>query len=443
MPRFLPFNGLVCHPAKGEDAAELVTPQFDELQMIRRQELAARSRHNFVRFESARDLPGEHPGEDRHQRAAGSLEEARQTGRIRKQEPAYYLMEISSGGASVRGFAGMFELTEHARPSSFESVAPDAVADRARQLGSLGIQTAPISLGYRTTASGAHHLESIAQRVMRAKPLIAFADGETRHKLWRIDRDAFQLEPLLSKKSTVLLDGAARFTAALDHAERARQADPTPSPFRAYNFALAWMIDIDRNPVEFNPRHRAIVAGAIPHMDGATLLTRLEDFFEIERYKLTSPGAKEAELVNLLDEMDCIGKLNHSYGFYIGDKAYYLMYLRDADSYERMTQVRHSRRWKRLDISVLHSIVFDGILETETTPDKISAPLSAHQAVSLVDDGFADAAFLLNRPVTDHLVDIAEASEPIPPASVLLARRPLVGPLMADIGNGEYVGEDA
>ncbi len=443
MPRFLPFNALVCHPAKNEETSDLITPQFDELQMRKRQELAARSRYNFVRFESARDLPGEHPGEDRHERAATSLAEARETGRIKKQEPGYYFMEITSGGQCMSGFVGMFELLEHAKPASFESNAPDAVADRTRQLGSLGIQTAPVTLGYRTTASGAHQLESIAQRVMRHKPLLAFTAGDVRYKLWRIDRDAYQLEPLLAKRSTIILDGTARYAAAADHAAAARKADRAPSPFRAYNFVLAWMIDLDRNPVEFQPRHRAVLAGTIPHIDGSKLLTKLEDYFEIERYKLTSPGSKEAELVNLLDEMDCIGKLNHSYGLYIGDKAYYLLYLRDADSYERLTKVQHSRRWKRLDISVLHSIVFDGILETDAAADKVSAPLSAPQAVSLVDDGFADASFLLNRPVTDHLIDIAEASEPIPPASVLLSRRPLVGPLMAEIGNGEYVGEDA
>lgn len=440
MPRFLPFQALLGHSNKGEELSDLVCPQFDELETPRRQELASKHRHNFIRFESRRLLPGEAPDHDRSARASGAYIEALSSNHIKRHGSNYYYMEVSNGDQKMTGFVGMFENAGKHRPSVFQTPLKDEIEDRLSQLSHLKLQTAPMTLGYRTTASGAHQLESIAHRASHHKPLLSFSVGPLKYRLWSVD-SSVQLEPLLSKKSTVILDGAARLEASFAYQSLNKAIDKAPSPFRAYNFTMAWMVDMERNPVSFIPRHRAVMTGGIA--DKQKFLADLEDYFEIERYKLNTPGAKEAELTNLLDEMDCIGKLNHSYGLYIGDRALYLMYLRDADSYERLANIRKSRRWKRIDISILHSIIFDEMLSIIPEPNRVAAPMTAHQAIALVDDGFADAAFLLNGPPPDHLVDIAESAEPLPPRSALLAQRPLVGPIMASVSVDDYVGEGA
>jgi uncharacterized protein (DUF1015 family) len=448
MPRFLPFRAMLGHAAPGENLADLITPQFDELVLRTRQERAAAHRLNFVRFESGRALPGERPGA-LDARQANVLKEVVQGGLIRPaSDVSFWLMEITaSDGSAMRGFVGMLELIDRNAPCIYEIPLPDEVEDRKTQLESLHLQTAPVTIGYRTGESGAHQVAELMDRIMREKPEVDFQGlYGYRHRLWPVDADETELEPLLSRREMVILDGTARYQAARDLARRMREADRSPSPFQSYNFILTWMVDFEREPVEFLSRHKAIRTGEIPHTDGAELLAKLEDHFEIERYKLTAPGAKEAELVNLIDEMDCIGRLNHCYGLYIGDKAYYLLYLRDADSYERLSGVEHSRRWKRLDISILHSLVFDGILGMDSTRpsdlEKLATRLSPARAVSLVDDGFASAVFLVNNPLPSHIMEIAEAGEPIPAHSVLLRRRPVVGPIMAAIAANEFVGDD-
>jgi uncharacterized protein (DUF1015 family) len=448
MPRFLPFRAMLGHAAPGEKLADLVTPQFDELVPRTRQERAAAHRLNFIRFESGRTLPGERPGAvDGRQTAV--LKEIIQGGLIRgASDVCFWLMEITADdGSSMRGFVGMLELIDRNAPCVYENPLPDEIEDRRIQLESLRLQTAPVTIGYRTGDSGAHQVSEMMDRIAARRPEVDFQGlYGYRHRLWPVDPDVFELEPLMARREMVILDGAARYHAARDFARRTRAADRSPSPFQSYNFILSWMVDFEREPVEFLAQHKAIRAGEIPHTDGAELLAKLEDHFEIERYKLTAPGAKEAELVNLVDEMDCIGRLNHCYGLYVGDKAYYLLYLRDADSYERLVGVEHSRRWKRLDVSILHSLVFDGILGMDSSKpaelEKLTTRLSPSRAVSLVDDGFASAVFLLNNPMPAHIIEIAEAGEPIPARSVLLRRRPLVGPIMAAIATDEFVGDD-
>ncbi len=448
MPRFLPFRAVFPIPVAGDSIADLCTPQFDELDLAMRQERAAKHRHNFVRFESGRNLPSDRPNADLYARAAAALQET-WADKMLGEDPkaAYYLMEIATASGATRGFVGMLELHSIIQHCPTELHTEDDVADRLWQLQTLELQTAPVTLGYRAAEETGHQLDGIEQAVMKQRPVQQFTTSDgMKVTLWRVDPSVHELEPLLSRKKTIILDGVARLEAARKFAARAAKSDPAPSPFATYNFVLAWMIDIDHEPIEFRPWHRALRAGSVPGIDGQELLARLEDFFEIERYQLKTPGAKEAELVNLLDEMEFIGRLNHSFGLYVGDRAYYLMYLRDADAYERMLKIPHSRRWKRLDIAVLHGIVFEDTLGIGWTApqdlEKVITPLVPKDGVSLVDEGFADAVLLLNPPQPAHILEIAEAGEPLPPRSALLERRPLVGPLMVSVGPHRSVGDD-
>lgn len=434
MPRFLSFSPFLPRASKGENISDLISPQFEELSTRKRQELAARHRLNFVRLETVRPVPGNSADKE-------AVLDSTKLDYLRRHPSAYWLLEIAQGEQAVRGFVGMLELERRALPRPFQPAPEEEISDRLNQLTHLRIQTAPVALGYRCSPSAAHQLEMIATRATAHAPVLQFItpDG-ARHRLWSVDAKA-QLEPLLARRDTVILDGAARFEAAMRYQTASAAGEKAPSPFRAYNFTAAWMIDLDRNPIEFLPRHRVLHSGTIRNRED--FVEKLEDYFEIERYQLNTPGAKEAELVNLRDEMECIGRLNHCYGLYIGDRSLYLLYLRDADSYEKLAAVRHSRRWKRVDVSILHAIVFDEILKIDPTPSKVSTPLSDQHAISLVDDGFADAAFLLNGPVSDHLIDIAEASELLPPRSTLLSSRPVVGSIMASFSKTDYVGEDS
>lgn len=448
MPRFLPFRAVYPTPGRAESIADLCTPQFDELDLATRQERAAKHRHNFVRFESGRNLPSDRPNADLYARAAAALQES-WTNKVLSEDPkaAYYLMEIADGKAATRGFVGMLELHSVVQHAPTELHVEDDVSDRLWQLQTLELQTAPVTLGYRAGVKTAHQIEGIEHAVMKQKPVQELTLGAGgKLTIWRVDPAVHELEPLLSNKRGIILDGAARFEAARKFASRAARTDPAPSPFATYNFVLAWMVDIDHEPISFRSWHRAVRSGAIAGVDGQELLARLEEFFEIERYMLKTPGAKEAELVNLLDEMEFIGRLNHCFGLYVGDRAYYMMYLRDADAYERMLEIPHSRRWKRLDVAVLHGIVFNDILGVGWTAphdlEKLIVTLSPRSAVSLVDEGFADAAILLNAPIASHIFEIAEAGEPLPPRSAIIERRPFVGPIMVNIGPHRAVGDD-
>ncbi|PIU47745.1 MAG: hypothetical protein COS94_05720 [Candidatus Hydrogenedentes bacterium CG07_land_8_20_14_0_80_42_17] len=446
MPRFLPVTSYVSLPKKVDEISNIVTPPFDDLHLALRQERASKSINNFVRFESSRELPGEKFDDDLDVRAKNTLDNFLKEKIISIVDSTYYLLEIVCDGKTVTGFMGMLELNTPNKPDIFEFTDDAIVNDRLQQLESLQIQTAPITIGYRTDEQSAEIIDDTIARIRKNKPIYEFEyPAGSSNTIWKVPRNE-AIEPLLSKKKMTLLDGTGRYLAAVKHSNKIKKENKNISQFDSTNFIFAWMIDIEHSQFSFKARHWSLKSGIAPGIDGQNLLIKLEDFFEIERYKFLKPGSKDAELINLLDEIEYVGKLNHTYGLYVGDKAYYAMYLKNAESYERLSNVKKSRRWKRLDYCVLNSIVFDGILgigwNKPENLEKFSMSISPQRAVSLVDEGFADATFLLNDPLPEHIIEIAESGETISSKCIYLTPKPLVGPILARIAPNTLVEDN-
>lgn len=445
MRRFFPFAPLL-PSADAKELPLLFSPSLDELILPLRQELCARHRNNFVRFSSFRPLTTQHIPEDAVERVRSAYEDCVEAGIIKAEnKPGFFLLEISANGASTTGFVGMFALDSSPPPKSYETALDIDVRDRISQLEHLKVHTAPVTMGYVPNNGEQEAIDHISEKIKDQKPLIEFTTPEgATHRIWRVNENIHEVESIISHRRLVIIDGEDRWRAAQLYAQQAREKDSAPSPLRAYNYVLSWMVPFSSESVNFRAVHRAVRTAASP-MEPDTLLEHLEDYFEIERYQLKQPGAKDAELTNLLDEMDLIGRLQHAYGLYIGDKAYYLLYLRDADAYESLVQSRHSRRWKRLDINILQTLVFENVLNLKLTPSddlsKMAPTVNARYGVTLVDEEYAKALFMVNPPTPELLLDIAEAGEELPPRSLLLERRPLVGPIMASIGNHDYVSD--
>ena len=135
---------------------------------------------------------------------------------VAEESAALYLYRLRMGAHRQTGVAACFEVDEYERDliRKHERTRKDKEDDRTRHILSLGAQTGPAFLLYRTLAS----VEAISERVARdGHPLFEFAapDG-VEHTVWRLDpadRDAmvaaFALVPAL-----YIADGHHRAAAA-------------------------------------------------------------------------------------------------------------------------------------------------------------------------------------------------------------------------------------
>jgi uncharacterized protein (DUF1015 family) len=127
-------------------------------------------------------------------------------------------------------------------------------------------------------------------------------------------------------------------------------------------------------------------------------------------------------LSELLERMEK-QKKRHSFGLYIkGEKIFHMLSLAREETVDDLVGPGHSKDWKRLDVTILHKILFEKILgivpEQAEKEGAIRYVRGAAEAVHQVDTGKCELAFLLNPISAEQMERIAQAGERMPEKSV-------------------------
>jgi uncharacterized protein (DUF1015 family) len=98
-----------------------------------------------------------------------------------------------------------------------------------------------------------------------------------------------------------------------------------------------------------------------------------------------------------------------------------------------MLPVEHSEPWRELDVSVLHEIILKGIMGI-TSPslerDCLDYTRDALEAISRVDSGEYQLAFLINPMPVSCVMAVADAGDRMPPKSTHFYPKPPTGLVM-------------
>jgi uncharacterized protein (DUF1015 family) len=87
-----PFRGIHYDQSVINDLSAVICPPFDTITPQLQEELYSRNQYNFVRLESAHDLPQDSDADNRYTRSASTLERWLSEGILRVDpEPAIYL----------------------------------------------------------------------------------------------------------------------------------------------------------------------------------------------------------------------------------------------------------------------------------------------------------------------------------------------------------------
>jgi len=158
----------------------------------------------------------------------------------------------------------------------------------------------------------------------------------------------------------------------------------------------------------------------MPDTDNDSLIKNLEKYFDIEKY----------DDLNALTE--CMKKnidTNNVFGFLNGNK---YLFLKPKDNNALVSLIRDEKaeEWKKLDVSVLHSAVFDTILSVDDAEGNITYVKKPEEAEALVKAGSHQAAFLLNPTRVEQLKSVAELGVMMPQKSTYFYPKLLSGPVM-------------
>ncbi len=395
----------------------MICPPYDIISAEQRARLAARDPRNAVHVElpaSASDTP---PGEAAY-RAAGELFARWQgDGTLRREErPLIYVYEqryrLDDGSAGrCRGFFCGLRLEQPGRdagvrPHEHTLAAPKE--DRYRLLRAVRANLSPVLLLYQHAAGDVPPAQLLDRLTDRPAEREATADDGIVHRLWTADpalsAEAAQLLAAAASGPLTIADGHHRYQTALRFRDETAVASRAEDA--AADFVLALLYEAASGGLRIAPTHRLISGVG----DTESLFAALGELLAVEHH------ARPANVLNAIR--------NGGIGIWTRHGG-----ARLAVPGER-GRATLSAGERELDVSVL-ARALPRLLGVTTDELERRGVLwytrAADEAVHSVDDGTADAAFLLNPTPIESVLSHAARGEVMPPKSTYFEPKAATG----------------
>ena len=417
MAEIAPFNGIHYNTEKIGALEPVIGPPYDVISPDEQSALYQASPYNFVRIMLNRTEEGDNDTENPYSRAAATLNDWLASGILTEDtEPALYVYRQEfTNPADGRRYSrtGLFCALK-LEPYSAGVVLPHeetrtkAKADRLNLMRSTQSNPEPI-FGLYEDAEGLL-LRALNQAVESTNPFLsATVDGDD-HKVWRIgEAEAVaSVQRFFKDRQVWIADGHHRYETGLTYRDERRAEDSSEPGSQDYDYLLIVLTAFTDPGIVVLPTHRLVKSVSPDRMDQLQL--QLERYFNIE------PVTEEALAVKMKANPD---QGDHRFGVVTADGTWVLT-LRDVTVMDAAVE-DHSPAWKRLDVSILQTLILDRSLgipaaTLATTPD-IGYTRDWDEAFEKVKSGEYQIALLLNDPSSDEVRRVAAVGDKMPPKS--------------------------
>jgi uncharacterized protein (DUF1015 family) len=418
--RIEPFRALMYDRKVAGDPARLVAPPYDLIGAARQHQLYERSPYNVVRLEFGRDA-------DRYGAAEKTLTEWLAAHVLeRSPHPAIYhyrqTFDLEGRLLHRTGFVARVRLEEfdRGRILPHERTFPAAKEDRLRLLTALQVNTSSIFGLY----SGAHpELERLRERVAARAPLIDLVDDlGIRNELRPIEAadEIAVVQRELESPWILIADGHHRYETALNY-RRARRHENASNEPQPYDYTMMTLVACDDPGLVILPTHR--VVKSLPADAIASFTQRAGEVFEIVEI------AHRDEFRKRLDDSGT-GAIGVTLK---GSPNYWILRLR-SDTAMKAAMPDAPPEVRRLDVSILHALVFDRIFglgaDEIRKGGNIEYTIEIGGALGAVAQGHADGAFLMNPPTIQDVERVSDAGATMPEKSTYFHPKLLTGLVM-------------
>ncbi len=434
-----PFRGIRYDPAK-VNIGDVITPPYDIISPEQRDAFYEKSPYSAIRLILNRDEPGD-TWVEKYERSRRALEEWLSTGvLIQDEKPAFYVYEQEFTWDGKRhsrmGFVGRGRLYEYEEGVvvPHERTLSRAKEDRLNLLRATGTHFGLIFMLYNDeslTVDGV--LKEFASS--RGPDYEAVDVFGVTNRVWVLQDEPLieEIRGVMADKKLYIADGHHRYETSLAYRNEMREKHGEGP----WDYTMMMFVNMKNPGLFILPTHRWVYN--LPYADIDIMLDECMEFFEVHPLDMDHDGAY-AELVKR-------GKHN----FLVYDARYHILHLRDDKKDEALEHVggpERSRAWKELDVSILHSLLFERYLgiTQENIQDHVKYTRDRHEAIKKVDDGTYEAAFLMNPPTMDEFLAVASAGDRMPQKSTYFYPKLVTGFVFYRVyegpfdGNGERTG---
>ena len=412
MAHIIPFRGVRYDPSHAGEASDLVTQPYDRIGEEEQKVYYERSPYNIVRIIRGVRKPGDN-GENAYTRAASYLQQWLDEGiLVRDETPSVYVyhQEYTFAGERLtrKGFIALGKL-EPERVHAHEKTLKGPKEDRLRLLRATEGNFGHIFMLYSDPQRVAD--AALEKAIAGITPtIVAKDDFENRHLVWQItDPDVIStVREAVLDKDLYIADGHHRYETAVNFMRECEQKGWRSAEPESFDARMMTLFNIDEPGMTIRPIHR--LAHALPDYDPQVFLERAEEDFEVQPY-------------SSLSEMErgvAAGRDHHTFGFYSGG-VYASLTLRDEGIMERLVTGDWSHDWKRLDVSILHTVILDRLLGIDAQAleeqKNITYAHEPQEGVDAVDSGEEQIFFLLNPTSPTEVRRVADHGEKMPQKS--------------------------
>jgi uncharacterized protein (DUF1015 family) len=414
--RIAPFAGMRYNAEKVSALSEVVAPPYDMISPKEQEELYERHPLNVVRLILARS--SEDGSSDRYQEAAATYALWKKDGiLVQDREPAIYAyrQDYRWEGRNFErlGFIARVALTEFGQGAfPHESTLSGPKADRLRLLKACRANFSSI---FSLFSDEGGRIQDRLEAETASPPLTSVEDDNgVGHKLWRLSRPEFHswINEQMREKQFIIADGHHRYETALEYR---RQMLKDPDSLKGpCDYVMMFLAPMESPGLTILPFHRLLAVA-----DGFAVMEKLGKVFEIEEVELPGDLDRARERINAFLRED--GREMPAFAVYLGGRTFHALKMRRGVDRTALIRPGTSPDVAALDVTILHQIVFAGLLELDE-PDLVQK--GGITFFSRPEDGIATVrksgdkvAFFLRPTRKEQVWKIAVSGEKMPQKS--------------------------
>jgi len=363
MVRVLPFKAYRYNAGRISDFKDVISPPYDVIKGELVERLHSRSPYNISHIIKGERRDTDERGNNEYSRAREHLEKWIDQGiLLREDKEAFYVyaQEFHCQGRHYTrwGFIGLIELEDFGTPEhesnekfagvlQHEETLPKDIEDRLNLLRATRANFGQIFVIY---ADPEGIIDGILAGGMEEEPVMTADDDlGVSHKLWAIrdENDIHTITAAMADNYAIIADGHHRYKTALAYYRE------NPESKGAGNRMMTF-VNMSNPGLVVLPTHRLV-----QHIDGfdiSSLIEKLTTDFDVELYG-AGETAREKMFTRLAEDF---GHSKHAFGIYGNDGKFYGLTLQDETVMDGI--VGKSDAWKKLDVTILHTLILDRYL---------------------------------------------------------------------------------
>jgi len=418
-----PFPGIRYNPQVVPNLDQVITQPYDKVTPKLQADYYARHPHNFIRL----ILPQE---PDPYFSSASLCRSWVGAGILKRDpKPAVYILheEFTLDNKTIQrqGFIAAIRVEEFEKgivlPHEFTLSKPKA--DRLNMLRASQQDYEQIFMLYSDP-----NQELAPILAPSDAPLLeAQDDYAVVHKVWVLtDSDRLAaLQRFMAERVVLIADGHHRYETALAYRQEKEKIGTVP-PDAALRFKTAAFFNIADPGLVILPTHRLLMN--LPAFNLETVLARLRPLFQV-----TPVPDDQAPI-----ELEHNRKVN-AYVLYAGRGKSFLLRLNEPKAAVRYLPQDRSPEYRSLDVSVLHSVIIEGLLGIgrKHIEEHVRYERYWDETRRRVDGGEAQVAFLMNPTRPEQVQTLAEKGERMPQKSTDFYPKLVSGLVFMDVSDNE------